>query len=67
MAKIEFPNGRIFSQTISGTPKTEVLKLLQEKHPNASSMHFIEDKVSTLNKVIFSIEWYLIKVMWQGG
>lgn len=50
MAGIEFPMERIFSQTVSGRPKSEVLQDLQSKHPEASC-HFVEDKLSTLEKV----------------
>ena len=100
MAGIEFPMDRIFSQTVSGAPKSEVrgagrgaapsrphcaaacahaaaLRLcrhrvttshysmhpaaqtslrqvladLAQKHPEAASLHFVEDKMSTLEKV----------------
>lgn len=51
MAGIQFPANRIFSQTVSGRPKSEVLESLQENHPNADSYHFVEDKLSTLEKV----------------
>jgi phosphoglycolate phosphatase-like HAD superfamily hydrolase len=50
MAFIDFPSDRIFSQTISGKPKTEVLQMLQERHPG-TRYHFVEDKYSTLKKV----------------
>ncbi|PSC71072.1 hypothetical protein C2E20_5531 [Micractinium conductrix] len=51
MAGIEFPMDRIFSQTVSGAPKSEVLADLAQKHPEAASLHFVEDKMSTLEKV----------------
>lgn len=51
MAGIEFPMDRIFSQTVSGRPKSEVLENLHAKHPEAESFHFVEDKFSTLEKV----------------
>ena len=51
MAGIEFPMERIFSQTVSGRPKSEVLENLYEAHPEAESFHFVEDKLSTLEKV----------------
>ena len=51
MAHIEFPMDRIFSQTVSGRPKSEVLEDLQKQHPEAESFHFVEDKLSTLEKV----------------
>lgn len=50
MAGIDFPMERIFSQTVSGRPKSEVLLDLQNKHPQAG-YHFVEDKMSTLEKV----------------
>ncbi len=50
MADISFPADRIFSQTVSGRPKSEVLHALQERHPGARS-HFVEDKPGTLHKV----------------
>lgn len=51
MAGIPFPGDRIFSQTVSGRPKSEVLEGLQAAHPEAESLHFVEDKLSTLEKV----------------
>ncbi|PRW56992.1 hypothetical protein C2E21_4196 [Chlorella sorokiniana] len=51
MAGIHFPMDRIFSQTVSGRPKSEVLEMLAERHPEAGSYHFVEDKLSTLEKV----------------
>jgi hypothetical protein len=53
MAGIEFPMERIFSQTVSGRPKSEVLQNLQSLHPNVESYHFVEDKLSTLEKVCY--------------
>ena len=50
MAFIDFPSDRIFSQTVSGKPKSEVLQMLQERHPG-TGYHFVEDKYSTLKKV----------------
>lgn len=50
MAFIDFPKDRIFSQTVSGKPKTDVLEMLQERHPD-TQYHFVEDKYSTLVKV----------------
>ena len=66
MAGIEFPPDRIFSQTTSGRPKSEVLEMLQERHPD-TRYHFVEDKFSTLEKVIAcpSLEdWNLYLVDW---
>jgi len=75
MAGIDFPIERIFSQTVSGRPKSEVLLDLQNKHPEASSSsssrgggyHFVEDKMSTLDKVEKIPElgtWNLYLVDW---
>jgi len=50
MAFIDFPGDRIYSQTVSGRPKSEVLQMLQERHPG-TRYHFVEDKYSTLKKV----------------
>lgn len=55
MAGIDFPMERIYSMTVSGRPKTEVLALLEKKHPERKCL-FIEDKVSTLYKVSFEIQ-----------
>lgn len=51
MAGIQFPPDRIFSQTVSGAPKSEVLEMLAGRHPHAPARHFVEDKMSTLEKV----------------
>lgn len=51
MAGIDFPMDRIFSQTVSGRPKSEVLENLAATHPHARNFHFVEDKMSTLEKV----------------
>ncbi len=51
MARIDFPKDRIFSQTISGRPKGEVLTALAARHPDAAGLVFVEDKLSTLEKV----------------
>jgi hypothetical protein len=50
-AGIDFPLERIFSTTVSGQPKSEVLQMLCEKHPDLQC-HFVEDKLSTLDKVM---------------
>lgn len=52
MAGIDFPLERIFSQTVSGQPKSEVLEQLQAKHSECDNFHFVEDKLSTLQKVM---------------
>lgn len=51
MAGINFPMDRIFSQTVSGRPKGEVLNKLAADHPDATGLAFVEDKLSTLEKV----------------
>lgn len=51
MAGVQLPMERIFSQTVSGQPKAEVLAMLQERHDDAAGMHFVEDKMGTLDKV----------------
>ena len=51
MAGIDFPMDRIFSQTVSGRPKSEVLENLEVQHPQAGKFHFVEDKLTTLEKV----------------
>lgn len=50
MAGVAFPPERIFSQTVSGRPKGEVLADLQKQHPGVPCL-FVEDKLSTLEKV----------------
>lgn len=50
MAQVPLPAERIISQTVSGRPKSEVLHMLQQRHPG-TAYHFIEDKMSTLEKV----------------
>ena len=49
-AKLALPLDRIFSQTVSGAPKSEVLLKLAHRHPGVQH-HFVEDKLSTLEKV----------------
>lgn len=51
MAHVPLPRDRIFSQTVSGDPKSEVLARLAARHPGAA-YHFVEDKLSTLEKVV---------------
>ncbi|GMH34394.1 hypothetical protein BSKO_02228 [Bryopsis sp. KO-2023] len=66
MAGVEFPMERIFSMTVSGRPKTEVLAMLEEKHPDRRCF-FIEDKISTLEKVCQQSEfdvWSLYLADW---
>lgn len=67
MAGIAFPMDRIFSQTVSGRPKSEVLADLAARHPQAGGYHFVEDKFSTLDKVAAMQEldhWRLYLVDW---
>ncbi|GIM02068.1 hypothetical protein Vretimale_6800 [Volvox reticuliferus] len=55
MASVPFPPDRIFSQTVSGRPKGEVLAALAAQHPDAVTKIFVEDKLSTLEKVARSV------------
>ena len=50
MAKVPISPDHIFSTTVSGQPKSDILKDLQQQHPGASC-HFVEDKLGTLEKV----------------
>lgn len=50
MAQVEFPMEKIISTTVSGQPKTEILNQLQQDFPEMKYL-FIEDKLSTLEKV----------------
>ncbi len=50
MAKVPISPDHIFSTTVSGQPKSDILKDLQQQHPG-TSYHFVEDKLSTLEKV----------------
>lgn len=52
MAEVPLPADRIFSQAESGRPKSEVLQMLEQRHPG-TDYHFIEDKMGTLEKVRF--------------
>lgn len=67
MAGIEFSMDRIFSQTVSGRPKGEVLQKLAAEHPDATGLVFVEDKLSTLEKVCKDASlssWQLYLVDW---
>ncbi|KAF5835320.1 hypothetical protein DUNSADRAFT_7552 [Dunaliella salina] len=67
MAKVDFPADRIFSQTVSGRPKAEVLQMLTDKHAGMQKMIFVEDKLSTLEKVAKDPKlegWELYLVDW---
>ena len=50
MARVAIPSEDIFSTTVSGQPKSDILIQLQARHPGAAC-HFVEDKLSTLEKV----------------
>ena len=66
MAGISFPPDRIHSLTVCGRPKSEVLEQLQDAHPG-SQCHFVEDKMSTLEKVCAAgglAEWQLYLADW---
>lgn len=66
-AGVPFPDDAIFSQTVSGRPKGEVLAALQERHADAPAFHFVEDKLSTLEKVAADpalAAWRLYLVDW---
>lgn len=74
IGRIPFEGSNVFSQTVSGRPKGEVLKMLQEKHSSENegdrqqiSFHFVEDKLSTLEKVAKDeslAKWRLYLVDW---
>jgi len=49
-AKVPIPSEDIFSTTVSGQPKSEILVDLQRQHPDMK-YHFVEDKLGTLEKV----------------
>lgn len=66
MAGIPFPPERVMSQTESGRPKTERLLELESLHPGRDYV-FVEDKLSTLEKVCQAPEldhWKLYLVDW---
>lgn len=50
MAKVPLNLDRIWSTTVSGKPKSDMLVKLQGQHPNRV-YHFVEDKLGTLEKV----------------
>jgi phosphoglycolate phosphatase-like HAD superfamily hydrolase len=67
MASIDMDPNRIYSQTLSGKPKTEVLEKLERSHPEATVKLFVEDKLSTLEKVAADPafnSWELYLVDW---
>lgn len=66
-AGVPFADDRIFSQTVSGRPKGEVLAMLRSRHADAGGYHFVEDKLSTLEAVAKDSqldEWSLYLVDW---
>lgn len=54
MAKVPIPPQHIFSTTVSGQPKSDILVDLQKQHPGVSH-HFVEDKLGTLEKVLLPL------------
>lgn len=50
MAKVPLASDRIWSTTVTGKPKSDMLRKLQAKHPH-KVYHFVEDKLGTLEKV----------------
>lgn len=75
MADVPLPAERIYSTTVSGAPKSSVLSQLAADHPGAKEYIFVEDKLSTLEKVgaaptckllsgLLVLEW-LRRIMWQ--
>ncbi|KAL6764717.1 hypothetical protein V8C86DRAFT_2468849 [Haematococcus lacustris] len=67
MAGVALAPEHIFSQTISGRPKGEVLAMLASRHPDALDKIFVEDKLSTLEKVCQDSElhgWKLLLADW---
>ena len=66
-AGVPFPADRIFSQTVSGEPKSKVLLELEADHPGAAGFYFVEDKLATLEKVAADpacARWQLFLVDW---
>ena len=66
-AGVPFPDDRIFSQTVSGEPKSKVLLALAAAHPAAAGFHFVEDKLATLEKCAADPalkDWQLYLVDW---
>ncbi|GBF95946.1 hypothetical protein Rsub_08069 [Raphidocelis subcapitata] len=68
MAGVDLPADRIHSTTVSGEPKSRVLARLAAQHAGAGGYVFVEDKYSTLEKVIAAPEtagkWDLYLVDW---
>jgi len=68
MAGVPVPMERIFSTTVSGEPKTVVLRQLLAAAPDEGVRRvFVEDKISTLEKVCGEpdlADWELLLVDW---
>jgi phosphoglycolate phosphatase-like HAD superfamily hydrolase len=67
MARLPLPAERIYSTTLSGAPKSGVLAQLAAAHPGADDYVFVEDKLSTLEKVAATPgaeAWRLFLVDW---
>jgi len=66
-AGVPFPDDRIFSQTVSGEPKSKVLLSLAAAHPASTGLHFVEDKLATLEACAADpalADWKLYLVDW---
>ncbi|KFM28808.1 hypothetical protein F751_6329 [Auxenochlorella protothecoides] len=66
LAGVDLPPERIFSQAETGAPKSEILHLLEERHPG-TQYHFVEDKALTLHKASAMPQlahWNLYLVDW---
>ncbi len=67
MAKVPIASQDIFSTTVSGQPKSEILVDLQRLHPDMT-YHFVEDKLGTLEKVRISDGMYAgPDILWRPG
>lgn len=67
LAGVSLPMERIHSQTASGRPKTEVLRVLQGLHPGVGRKVFVEDKLSALRQAEADAEldgWELWFASW---
>ncbi len=66
---VHMPMERIYSQTVSGRPKTEVLEKLAGGAPAGARLVFVEDKLSTLEAVAAApgFEAWQLFLGTQGG
>lgn len=67
MAQLPVALEDIYSTAESGSPKSDILTMLMERHPNAKSYRFFEDKLGTLEKVVrleSMSPWELYLVDW---